>query len=76
ITPLYQAQTDWTFDGETYGDKAVVLRLDNSANALTIRTDNKHVTAGEGRNIEAVGENTPWGTDMNPVLRAPEKRGQ
>jgi len=74
VAPLYQAQTDWTFDGEIYGDKAVILRLDNSATALPIRTDNKHVSALEGKKLEDTGENTPWGTDMTPVLRAPEKR--
>jgi prepilin-type N-terminal cleavage/methylation domain-containing protein len=75
VTPLFQANPDWTFDGEIYGDKAVILRLDNSASALPIRTDNKYVSAGEGRKLQDVGENTPWGTDMNPVLRAPEKKG-
>lgn len=73
VAPLYNAGTDWTFDPEPLGEKAVILKLDNSATPMTIRTDNKFVING-ARPIQMVGENTPWGTDVNPVLRAPEKR--
>jgi prepilin-type N-terminal cleavage/methylation domain-containing protein len=74
LAPLFQASTDWTFDLEAFDNKAVVYRLDSSATALPIRTDSKKVSVN-GKNIEATGENTSWGTDMKPVLRAPEKRG-
>ncbi|QJE96539.1 type II secretion system protein [Luteolibacter luteus] len=76
VAPSYKAQTDWTFDPEFYGDKAIVLRLDNSATPMQIRTDNKYVTTGGGRYLQSVGDNTPWGTDVNPILRAPQPRGQ
>ncbi len=75
VAPSYKAQTDWTFDPEPYGEKAIVLRLDQSAKAETIR-DDKKVAIGGGRTLESVGDNTPWGTDINPVLRAPQPRGQ
>ncbi len=76
VSPLYNALTDWTFDPDPYGDKAVVLRLDNSATSMTVRTDNKYVMVGGGRRLQDVGDQTVWGTDVNPVLRAPQKRGQ
>lgn len=77
VAPLYNAEANWTFDLDPFDGKAVVWRLDQSASSLTIRTDTKHVMAGtgEGRKLEDVGEATPWGTDVNPVLRAPEKKG-
>lgn len=76
VAPLYNAQTDWTFDPDPFGEKAVILRLDNSASSVTIRTDNKFVMVGGGRTLQAVGDQSVWGTDINPVLRAPQKRGQ
>ena len=75
VAPSFKAQTDWTFDPEPYGEKAIILRLDNSAKAETIRADKK-VTIGGGRTLESVGDSTSWGTDINPVLRAPQPRGQ
>lgn len=75
VAPSYKGQTDWTFDPEPYGEKAIVLKLDNSATAMQIRTDNKFVTVGGGRWLQSTGEATPWGTDNNPILRAPQPRG-
>jgi prepilin-type N-terminal cleavage/methylation domain-containing protein len=72
VTPLLKAGTDWQFDKEAFGDKAVILRLDASTSEETIRTDNNFVNIGESRFLQTVGENTPWGVDMNPVLRAPQ----
>ncbi len=76
VSPLYKAGTNWEFDGEPYGDKAIILRLDSSAKAETIRTDNKYVSIQGGRFLQTTGDNTPWGTDMNPILRAPQTKGQ
>jgi prepilin-type N-terminal cleavage/methylation domain-containing protein len=76
VTPLYKALPNWEFDPEPYGDKAVVLRLDGSARQETIRTDNKYISIQGGRFLQTTGENTPWGDDINPVLRAPQTKGQ
>ncbi|MCH7227603.1 type II secretion system protein [Haloferula sp. A504] len=74
-TPLLDAQTTWEFDPDPYGAKAVILNLDNSAEAPTIRgTDNK-VTVGGGRTLEQTGDDTVWGTSTNPTLVAPQKAG-
>ncbi len=75
VTPSYKFQTDWTFDPEPYAGKAVVLRLDNSATAMQIREDNKKVSTVSGKTLGDTGDSTPWGTDMNPILRAPQPRG-
>ena len=75
VTPSYKFQTDWTFDPEPYAGKAVVLRLDNSATAMQIREDNKKVSTNAGKTLGDTGDQTPWGTDMNPILRAPQPRG-
>jgi type II secretory pathway pseudopilin PulG len=76
IAPSYEGRTDWTFDPKPYHEKAIVLRLDNSATAMQVRTDNRYVTIGSGRKLQDTGENTPWGVDINPVLRAPQPRGR
>ena len=76
VSPSYKAQTDWTFDPDSYGEKAIVLKLDNSAAAMNIRVDNKYISTGvAGRYLQTTGDNTPWGSDMNPILRAPQPRG-
>jgi prepilin-type N-terminal cleavage/methylation domain-containing protein len=74
LTPLYKAQTSWEFDAEAFGEKAIILRVDSSVTAETIRTDNRFVNIGEGRFLQDTGDNTPWGSDVNPILRAPETK--
>jgi prepilin-type N-terminal cleavage/methylation domain-containing protein len=74
-TPLLDAQTDWTFDPDPYGGKAVILKLDNSATALQIRDSDKKISVGNGRTIEQTGDESVWGTSTNPVIKAPAKRG-
>lgn len=75
VAASYEFQTDWTFDSFPFLGKAVVLRLDNSATALQIREDNRKVMTSAGKTLGDMGENTPWGMDMNPILRAPRPRG-
>ncbi|WP_052573500.1 prepilin-type N-terminal cleavage/methylation domain-containing protein [Haloferula sp. BvORR071] len=76
VTPSYKFQPDWTFDPEPYAGKAVILRLDNSATPMQIRENDKKVSTGQGgKTLGDVGDSTVWGTDMNPVLRAPQPRG-
>ena len=74
VTASYNFQPDWTFDPEPFHGKAVVLRLDNSATAMQIRKDNKKVSTTSGKTLGDTGEKTPWGTNMTPVLRAPQPR--
>lgn len=73
VAPLLKSQPNWEFDPEPYGDKAVVLRIDGSAKAETIRTDN-HYIAVPGGFLQSQGEKSVW-DDVNPVLRAPQPRG-
>jgi len=75
VTPSYKFQPDWTFDPEPYAGKAVVLRLDNSATQMQIREDNKKLSTNSGKTLGDTGDQTPWGVDMNPVMRAPQPRG-
>ena len=74
VAASYKFQTDWTFDREAFSGKAVVLRLDNSATPMQIREDNKKVSTTAGKTLGDTGDKTPWGTDMNPILRAPQPR--
>jgi type II secretory pathway pseudopilin PulG len=75
--PSYQARADWSFDPEPYGEKALVLKLDNSATAMNVRVDNKFISTGvAGRYLQTIGDNTPWGSDANPILRAPQPKGR
>lgn len=68
------AQTDGTFDPEVYDKKAVVFRIDNSAIAESIRPSDKKVIIGGGKTLLQGGDkDTVWGTDINPIIKAPEK---
>ncbi|MCW1887485.1 type II secretion system GspH family protein [Luteolibacter flavescens] len=73
VSPLYKAQPNWEFDPEPYEDKAIVLRIDGSAKAETIRTDNRYISVTGGY-LQSQGEKSVW-DEINPVLRAPEPRG-
>ncbi|MCW1913428.1 hypothetical protein OJ996_07580 [Luteolibacter sp. GHJ8] len=75
VAASYQARADWTFDPGAFGEKAIVLKLDNSAAAINVRTDNKFIATGvAGRYLQTTGENTPWGADATPFLRAPQPK--
>ena len=72
VAPSYKFQADWTFDPTAFAGKAVVLRLDNSATAMQIREDNKKIATSAGKTLGDTGADTPWGTQMTPVLLAPQ----
>ncbi|OYV05544.1 MAG: hypothetical protein CFE26_11030 [Verrucomicrobiales bacterium VVV1] len=75
VTPLLNAQTDGQFDASTFNAKAIVLRIDNSAVAYTIRpTDKQAITPGGSRTLLQTGNDTVWGTDTNPVIIAPQRK--
>lgn len=73
VAPSYQFQPDWTFDPEPYADKAVLLRLDNSATTMPIRESDRKVMINSGKTLGDTGEHTPWGA-MTPCLRAPQPK--
>lgn len=74
VTPLLNAQSNWTFDPDPYAGKAVILRLDNSAEAPLIRESDKMVTVGGGKTLQKNGTGTVWGP-ITPSLKAPDARG-
>lgn len=73
--PLLDAQENWEFDGDPFGDKAVILRLDNSVEAPLIRGQDRKVSVGSGNTLSDTGRDTVWGTTENPEIKAPAKRG-
>lgn len=75
VAPLLDASTNWKFDRDPFGGKAVYLKLDNSVEQPLIRERDNAVTVGGGRTLDQTGNDTVWGTGSNPTLVAPEKRG-
>lgn len=75
VTPLLNGATDGQFDADPFDQKAVVLRLDNSAVAYTIRpTDKQAVVPGGSKTLLQTGDDSVWGTDTTPKLLAPQKK--
>jgi len=75
VTPLLNAGTDGTCDLDQFDKKAVVLRLDHSATAETVRPADKQVNLGGGKTLLQTGTDTVWGTDVTPVIKPPLKSG-
>jgi hypothetical protein len=63
---------DFTFDGDPFGGKAVLLRLDNSVEAPIIREVDKKISVGNGNTLEQAGSDTVW--EEEPKIKAPAKR--
>lgn len=73
--PLLDNGTDGRFDKDPFDGKAILLRVDNSATAVTIRTSDNTVNIGGGTNgLLATGTDSLWGTSSNPTLRVPQLR--
>ncbi len=71
---VYNGLTNGTFDPDVYDKKAVIFRIDNSATAESVRPSDKKVLIGGGKTLLQGGDkDTVWGTDINPILKAPEK---
>jgi prepilin-type N-terminal cleavage/methylation domain-containing protein len=71
---VYNGLTNGTFDPDVYAKKAVIFRIDNSAIAEAVRPSDKKVIVGGGKTLLQGGDkDTVWGTDINPVIKAPEK---
>ncbi|MFD0895551.1 prepilin-type N-terminal cleavage/methylation domain-containing protein [Luteolibacter ambystomatis] len=73
-TPLLNASSDGTFDSDPFDQKAIVLRLDNSAVSYQINQNTKTVVLPGGKGLLSTGEDTVWGTDVNPRIVAPSKK--
>jgi hypothetical protein len=71
---VFNGMTNGTFDPDVYAKKAVIFRVDNSATAEPVRPSDKKVLVGGGKTLLQGGDkDTVWGTDVNPILKAPEK---
>ena len=73
VTPLAKGSSE-NFDPEPFDKKAVVLRIDGSATSLTINV-NKKVAMGGGKTLLQKGDDTVWGTEVNPKIAAPKAKG-
>lgn len=71
---VFNGLTNGTFDPDVYAKKAVIFRIDTSATPEAIRPSDKKVLVGGGKTLMQGGDrDTVWGSDINPVLKAPEK---
>jgi prepilin-type N-terminal cleavage/methylation domain-containing protein len=74
ITPLMNATTDGTCDLDPFDKRAVVLRADQSAVQLNIRPTDKQVVVPGGRTLLQTGQDTVWGTDVQPQIMPPQRK--
>jgi prepilin-type N-terminal cleavage/methylation domain-containing protein len=71
---VFNGLTNGTFDPDVYDKKAVVFRIDSSAIAESVRPSDKKCIIGGGKTLLQGGDkDTVWGTDVTPVIKAPEK---
>ena len=73
VTPLLNASADGTCELDTYDKKAVILHLDQSAEAISVRPSDKQAVLGGGNTLLQTGESTVWGTDVTPIIKPPTK---
>ena len=71
MTPMRTGTREFWMDGN-FGDKAVILRLDNSVEAPFIRRSDQRVSVGNGLTLFDTGPDTVWGTGHWIDLRHPE----
>ena len=62
------------FDSDFYDNKAVVLRIDNSVQQPPIMKTTKLAMLGGGKNLLQTGDDTIWGTDMQPTMVHPQAK--
>jgi prepilin-type N-terminal cleavage/methylation domain-containing protein len=70
---LYPFQTG-QFDFDFYDAKAVVLRIDNSAQSIPILKNSKLAQLGGGKNLLQTGDDTIWGTGVTPTIVNPDPK--
>jgi prepilin-type N-terminal cleavage/methylation domain-containing protein len=69
----FTAALDGKFDFDFFDGKAVVLKLDNSVESLSIvKVDGRVLVNGE--ELIASGPNTVWGTNLTPTWAYPEPK--
>ena len=74
VAAVYNGATDGSFDPDVYDRRAVVMRLDQSVADLPVRPSDKKVLVGAGKTLLQGGsDETVWGSDINPILKAPKK---
>jgi prepilin-type N-terminal cleavage/methylation domain-containing protein len=73
VAPLDGTTTPSTtdFDVDMYDSKAVVLRIDNSVQSLNILKTSKKAQMGGGKTLLDTGDDTVWGVDVSPQIKAP-----
>jgi prepilin-type N-terminal cleavage/methylation domain-containing protein len=69
VTPLDDSGSKFNLD--PFDSKAVCLKMDNSAVALTINSSGE-VVLGGGKKLLDTGAGTIWGTSTTPQIVAPE----
>lgn len=62
------------FDPDRYADKAVVLRIDNSAMSYRIDKKTKRMVFNDGKHLLQTGPDTIWGSHEHPVIIPPLPR--
>lgn len=74
-TPMLSgSSTD--FDPDPYDKKAVVLRIDNSVNSISINQSNKAILVKAGSDSKTLldnGNDTVWGSNITPIIVPPEE---
>lgn len=71
MTPMRTGTREFWM-GRDFGDKAVILRLDNSVEAPVIRSSDRKVSVGNGLTLFDTGPDTVWGSGHWIDLRHPE----
>jgi hypothetical protein len=72
VAPVKLSGSEWSFDWDAYEGRAIVLKLDNSAAAMSIDPATGFIMTGvKGRFIQTTGPGSPWG-NVVPELYNPE----
>ncbi len=74
VAPLAFPFEPEKFDTELYDSKAVILSIDNSVKSVQIMKQSKRAQLGGGKTLLAKGDDTVWGTSVNPVIVNPDPR--
>lgn len=64
--------TDGECETDVYDNKAVVLRIDNSATVESIQPSSGKIIAGGGKTLLQTGSDTVWGTETTPEVKVPK----
>ncbi|RYD20421.1 MAG: prepilin-type N-terminal cleavage/methylation domain-containing protein [Verrucomicrobiaceae bacterium] len=61
------------FDKDIYDNKAVILKMDNSATSVTVNKDGDAVLGG-GKKVLDTGTGTVWGANVQPSMVNPDPK--